>query len=51
VQKARDQDQNLTVRISAERLEALDEIRRKERDLPTRAEMLRRLIDRAAKRR
>ena len=33
----------ITVRISATQLEALDDIRRKEKDLPTRAEMLPRI--------
>ena len=41
----------ITIRVTADRLEALDELRRKERDVPTRAEMVRRLIDRAATRR
>jgi len=46
--KESDQDQQLTVRISAERIALLDEIRRQEKDLPTRAAMLRRLVDEAA---
>jgi hypothetical protein len=46
--KETDQDQQLTVRISAERIALLDEIRRREKDLPTRAAMLRRLVDEAA---
>ena len=41
----------ITIRVTADRLEALDELRRKKRDVPTRAEMVRRLIDRAATRR
>ena len=46
--KESDQDQQLTVRISAKRIALLDEIRRQEKDLPTRAAMLRRLVDEAA---
>ena len=42
-------DTQIAVRISEERLRQLDELRRREKDLPSRAEMLRRLIDRAAK--
>jgi metal-responsive CopG/Arc/MetJ family transcriptional regulator len=44
------QDAQIAVRISTELLTALDELRRKEKDLPSRAEMLRRLVERAAKR-
>ena len=47
--KEGDQDQQLTIRISAERIALLDEIRRREKDLPTRAAMLRRLVDDAAR--
>jgi len=42
------QDAQIAVRISTALLAALDELRRKEKDLPSRAEMLRRLVDRAA---
>lgn len=41
------QDEQIAVRISAKLLEMLDELRREERDVPTRAEMIRRLIGRA----
>ena len=36
-----------TFRVSPETLKALDELRAVEPDVPTRAEMLRRLVDRA----
>jgi metal-responsive CopG/Arc/MetJ family transcriptional regulator len=42
------QDTQIAVRISSQLLTALDELRRKEKDLPTRAEMLRRLVERAS---
>jgi hypothetical protein len=41
----------IAIRVTADRLEALDELRRREKDVPTRAEIVRRLIDRAAARR
>jgi hypothetical protein len=41
---AQQQDQNFHMRASAEFLAALDKLRRKEKDLPSRAEMLRRLV-------
>jgi len=44
------QDTQIAVRISQQLLETLDDIRRKEKDVPSRAEMLRRLIERAGKR-
>lgn len=43
------QDQQIAVRISEELLSALDELRRKEKDLPSRAEMIRRLIEKGSK--
>jgi metal-responsive CopG/Arc/MetJ family transcriptional regulator len=42
------QTQTLAIRISEPLLELLDEARRKERDIPGRAEMIRRLIERAS---
>lgn len=42
------QDTQIAVRISERLLEQLDEIRRKEKDLPSRAEMIRRLIERGS---
>jgi metal-responsive CopG/Arc/MetJ family transcriptional regulator len=36
------------VRLSAPLLKALDELRRKEQDIPSRSEMLRRLVARAS---
>ena len=41
------QDTQIAVRISTQALAALDELRRVEADLPSRAEMIRRLIERA----
>ena len=38
-------DTQIAVRISERLLEMLDDIRRKERDIPSRAEMIRRLIE------
>jgi len=43
-----EQDQQIAVRISKALLETLDDVRRAEQDVPTRAEMIRRLIERAA---
>lgn len=42
------QDTQFAVRISKRLLDMLDEIRREERDLPSRAEMIRRLIEKAS---
>lgn len=42
------QDTQIAVRISTEALDQLDELRRKEKDLPSRAEMIRRLVARAS---
>jgi hypothetical protein len=42
--QAREQDHDFHMRASAEFLAALDKLRRKEKDLPSRAEMLRRLV-------
>ena len=44
-------DKLLQARVSAEDIARLDQIRRNEPDLPTRALMIRRLIERAAARR
>ena len=41
------QDAILHMRIAGEIVEVLDDLRRKEKDLPTRSEMVRRLIQRA----
>jgi hypothetical protein len=41
------QDSQIAVRISTELLSVLDDLRRQEKDLPSRAEMIRRLIERA----
>jgi len=41
-------DKQIPIRLSTQALAALDDLRRAEDDLPTRAEMIRRLIDRAA---
>ncbi|WP_414462917.1 hypothetical protein [Hyphomicrobium sp. DY-1] len=41
------QDTQIAIRISAQALAALDQLRKNEDDLPSRAEMIRRLIDRA----
>jgi len=41
------QDDILHMRISAEMMATLDELRKREDDLPSRSEMVRRLIDRA----
>ena len=38
----------LVMRVTAVQMQVIDELRRKERDLPSRPEMVRRLIDRAA---
>jgi len=43
------QDTQIAVRISTELLTQLDELRRKEKDLPSRAEMIRRLIEKGRK--
>ena len=40
-------DTQTAIRLLSEHLLKLDELRRKEKDLPTRAEMMRRLIERA----
>lgn len=42
------QDDILHMRISAELVASLDELRKREDDLPSRSEMVRRLIERAA---
>ncbi len=42
-----EQDERVTIRIDKRLLSVLDDLRRKEKDVPTRAEMLRRLIQRA----
>lgn len=42
------QDTQIAIRMSTQALAALDDLRRVEADLPSRAEMIRRLIDRAA---
>lgn len=42
------QDAILQMRIAGELVEQLDELRRQEPDIPTRSEMVRRLISRAA---
>jgi metal-responsive CopG/Arc/MetJ family transcriptional regulator len=41
------QDQQLVIRISKRLLDTLDDLRRWETDVPSRAEMIRRLIERA----
>ncbi len=41
-----DNDNSLSFRLSSELLRKLDMLRKREDDLPTRGEMLRRLIDR-----
>jgi hypothetical protein len=41
-------DKQMPLRISSGLIETLDELRRREKDLPTRAEMIRRLIERAS---
>ena len=43
-------DALLQVRVDEEHKTAIDALRRQERDLPSRAEMVRRLIERAGKR-
>jgi metal-responsive CopG/Arc/MetJ family transcriptional regulator len=43
------QDTQIAVRISERLLDVLDDLRRNEKDLPSRAEMIRRLIERGAK--
>ena len=40
-------DTQIAVRTNTDHLRKLDELRRKEKDLPTRTEMIRRLIERA----
>ena len=40
-------DDRITIRVDAELLRQIDKLRRKEADLPNRAEMVRRLIERA----
>jgi metal-responsive CopG/Arc/MetJ family transcriptional regulator len=42
------QDTQIAVRISERLLDVLDDLRRNEKDLPSRAEMIRRLIERGA---
>lgn len=42
------QDDILQIRIKASLLALLDDLRRAEKDLPSRSEMVRRLIERAA---
>ena len=42
------QDTQIAIRISTQALAALDQLRKNEDDLPSRAEMIRRLIERAA---
>ncbi len=42
-------DKQISLRIGEEYLRALDDLRRKEDDVPSRTEMLRRLIERAGK--
>uniref|UniRef100_UPI00403FA7EC ribbon-helix-helix protein, CopG family n=1 Tax=Hyphomicrobium sp. ghe19 TaxID=2682968 RepID=UPI00403FA7EC len=42
------QDTQIAVRISTQALAALDQLRKQEDDLPSRAEMIRRLIERAS---
>jgi metal-responsive CopG/Arc/MetJ family transcriptional regulator len=44
---AQSQDMQIAIRISTDHLEQLDDLRRDEKDLPSRAEMIRRLIERA----
>ena len=39
---------SFTFRVTEETLKKLDDLRKKETDLPTRGEMLRRLVERAA---
>jgi len=39
-----DDDKNVTIRMSQQMLERLDECRRIERDIPNRSEMIRRLV-------
>jgi len=41
------QDTQIAIRLSTQALAALDDLRRVEDDVPSRAEMIRRLIDRA----
>lgn len=41
-------DESITVRLPGELLTGIDELRRAESDIPTRAGMIRRLIERAA---
>jgi hypothetical protein len=43
-----EKDQNFHMRASVATLAALDRLRKKEADLPSRAEMIRRLIERAS---
>ena len=42
------QDTQIAIRISTQALAALDQLRKNEDDLPSRAEMIRRLIERAS---
>lgn len=42
------QDTQIAVRIAESLLDKLDDLRREERDVPSRAEMIRRLIERAS---
>ena len=44
VKRDREQDHDFHMRVSAAVLAALDKIRRKETDMPSRAEMVRRLV-------
>ena len=44
---AKDKDRSFTFRVTEKTLKELDELRKKESDLPTRGEMLRRLVERA----
>ncbi len=48
MQRIMEKDQNFHMRASAAMLSALDKLRKKEPDLPSRAEMIRRLIERAS---
>jgi hypothetical protein len=43
----KDKDRSFTFRVTQKTLKELDELRKKESDLPTRGEMLRRLVERA----
>ena len=44
-----DPDKFFQMRISQQFLKDVDELRKREEDLPTRAELIRRLVDRAMK--